>query len=43
MAYKFKLFPNKEQKEVNSKYFGYSILIRNKALGLRETQGVLII
>ena len=35
-AYKFRLYPNKEQKELFSKYFGCNRVVWNKALQLRE-------
>ena len=35
-AYKFRLYPNKDQKEMFSKYFGCSRVVWNKALELRE-------
>ena len=35
-AYKFRLYPNKDQKEMFSKYFGCNRLVWNKALELRE-------
>ena len=35
-AYKFRLYPNKEQKETFSRYFGCSRVVWNKALELRE-------
>ncbi len=35
-AYKFRLYPNKDQKEVFSKYFGCNRVVWNKALELRE-------
>ncbi len=36
-AYKFRLYPNKDQKEIFSKYFGCNRVVWNKALELRET------
>ena len=36
-AYKFRLYPNKDQKEMFSKYFGCSRVVWNKALELRES------
>ncbi len=36
-AYKFRLYPNEEQKETFSKYFGCSRVVWNKALELRES------
>ena len=36
-AYKFRLYPNEEQKEMFSKYFGCSRVVWNKALELRES------
>ena len=36
-AYKFRLYPNKDQKEMFSKYFGCNRLVWNKALELRES------
>ena len=35
-AYKFRLYPNEEQKETFSKYFGCNRVVWNKALELRE-------
>ena len=35
-AYKFRLYPNNEQKETFSKYFGCNRVVWNKALELRE-------
>ena len=35
-AYKFRLYPNEEQQELFSKYFGCSRVVWNKALELRE-------
>ncbi len=35
-AYKFRLYPNEKQQELFSKYFGYSRVVWNKALELRE-------
>ena len=35
-AYKFRVYPNNEQKETFSKYFGCSRVVWNKALELRE-------
>ncbi|MCL4372523.1 helix-turn-helix domain-containing protein [Candidatus Parvarchaeota archaeon] len=36
-AYKFRLYPNKDQKELFSKYFGCTRVVWNKALELRES------
>ncbi len=36
-AYKFRLYPNKDQKEMFSKYFGCTRVVWNKALELRES------
>ncbi len=36
-AYRFRLYPNKEQIETFSKYFGCSRVVWNKALELRES------
>ena len=36
MAYKFRLYPDKRQQELFSKYFGCSRVVWNKALELRE-------
>ena len=35
-AYKFRLYPNKEQQSLFSKYFGCNRMMWNKALELRE-------
>ena len=37
IAYKFRLYPNEEQKETFSKYFGCNRVVWNKALELRES------
>ena len=36
-AYRFRLYPNKDQKEMFSKYFGCNRVVWNKALELRES------
>ena len=36
-AYKFRLYPNEKQQSLFSKYFGYSGVVWNKALELRES------
>ncbi|MGC8682093.1 MAG: helix-turn-helix domain-containing protein [Candidatus Acidifodinimicrobium sp.] len=35
-VYKFRLYPDKKQQEIFSKYFGCNMVIWNKALKLRE-------
>ena len=35
-AYKFRLYPNEEQKGIFSRYFGYNRVVWNKALEARE-------